>query len=143
MANGRNDLPAISPQCFSLCASMLAENDIRVALVAFGCLALSACSTGINSQAAYIPPTMPTMEAVAKGVKQAADEAKLKPPLQISDLRQTDHGPGRFMLCMHATDPKSNLVVAYAVFFDSNEYKGERLPVILDECEKQSYRLIP
>ena len=83
---------------------------------------------------------MPTMEAVAKGVKQAADEAKLKPPLQVSDLRQSDHGPGRFMLCMHAMDPKSNLVVTYAVFFDSNEYKGERLPVILDECEKQSYR---
>jgi hypothetical protein len=119
---------------------MLTENDIRVMLVAIGCLALSACSTGIDSQAAYVPPSMPTMEAVAKGVKQAADEAKLKPPLQVSDLRQSDHGPGRFMLCMHAMDPKSNLVVTYAVFFDSNEYKGERLPVILDECEKQSYR---
>jgi hypothetical protein len=28
------------------------------------------------------------------------------------------------------------------VFFDNDEYKGERLPVILDECEKQSYRPI-
>ena len=80
------------------------------------------------------------MEAMAKGVKQAAEEAKLKPPLQISDLRQSDHGPGRFMLCTRAVDPKSNLVVTYAVFFDNNEYKGERLPVIMDECEKQSYR---
>ena len=96
----------------------------------------------LNSQAAYVPPSMPTMAAIAKGAKQAADEAKLKPPLQISDLRQTDHGPGRFMLCMRAMDPKSNLAVTYAVFFDNDAYKGERLPVILDECEKQSYRPI-
>ena len=119
---------------------MPAKNDIRAALLALVCFTLTACSTGLDSQAAYVPPSMPTMVAIAKGAKQAAEEAKLKPPLQISDLRQTDHGPGRFMLCMRAMDPKSNLVTTYAVFFNNDEYKGERLPAILDECEKQSYR---
>ena len=121
---------------------MLAEHNMhmRAALLALGCLTLAACSTAADAQVAYVPPSLPTMEAITKGVKQAAGEAKLKPPLQISDLRQTDHGPGRFMLCTRAVDPKSNLVATYAVFFDNNEYKGERLPVIMDECEKQSYR---
>ena len=90
---------------------MLAEHDMRAALMALGCVALAACSTATDSQLAYIPPSLPTVEAITKGVKQAADEAKLKPPLQISELRQSDHGPGRFMLCTHAMDPKSNLVV--------------------------------
>jgi hypothetical protein len=57
---------------------MLAEHDMRAALMALGCLALAACS---DSQLAYIPPSLPTVEAITKGVKQAADEAKFKPPL--------------------------------------------------------------
>ncbi len=120
---------------------MLAQNDMRLALVALGCLTLAACSTGADStNVPYVPPSLPTLEATAKGVKQAAEEAKLKPPIQISDLRQSDHGPARCVLCRRAMDPKSNLAATYAVFFDNNDYKGERLPVIMDECEKQSYR---
>jgi hypothetical protein len=119
---------------------MLAENDMRASLVALGFLALAGCSTGVDSRIAYVEPSIPTMEAAASGVKKAAGDAKLTAPLQMSDLRQTDHGPGRFMLCMRGFDPKTNLVVTYAVFFDNNEYKGLRLPVILDGCEKQDYR---
>jgi hypothetical protein len=29
------------------------------------------------------------------------------------------------------------------VFFDNNDYKGLRQPVILDGCEKQNYRPAP
>ena len=61
----------------------------------------------------------------------------------MSDLRETYHGPGRFILCMRGLEPKSNRTVTYAVFFDNNDYKGSRLPTILDECEKQSYRPLP
>ena len=83
---------------------------------------------------------MPTTEAVGKGIKQAATEAKLTGPIEMSDLRETDHGPGRFLLCIRGVESKNNRVVTYAVFFDNNDYKGLRLPVILDDCEKQSYR---
>ena len=113
---------------------------MREPLIALVCLTLAACSGTDSTSVSFVPPSMPTMEAMGKGVKKAAEEAKLKPPIEISDLRQVDHGPGRFMLCMRAMDPKSNLAVTYAVFFENEDYKGLRLPVILDACEKQSYR---
>ena len=83
---------------------------------------------------------MPTTEAVSKGVKQAATDAHLSAPIEISDLRATDHGPGRFIMCIRGLESKYHRVVTYAVFFDNNDYKGLRLPVILDNCEKQNYR---
>lgn len=114
---------------------------MRVALMALGCLTLVACSTGaVSTIAPYVPPSMPTMEAAVKGAKQAAVDAKLVAPIEMSELRETDHGPGRFLMCMRGIESKSNRVVTYAVFFDNNDYKGSRLPVILDGCEKQSYR---
>ena len=83
---------------------------------------------------------MPTMEAAGKGIKQAAAEAKLSEPIEMSDLHQTDHGPGRYLLCIRGVESKYKRVVTYAVFFDNNDYKGLRLPVILDDCEKPNYR---
>ena len=90
--------------------------------------------------APYVPPSMPTMEAAGKGIKQAAAEAKLSEPIEMSDLHQTDHGPGRYLLCIRGVESKYKRVVTYAVFFDNNDYKGLRLPVILDDCEKPNYR---
>jgi hypothetical protein len=55
---------------------------------------------------------------------RAAADAQLTAPMEMSDLRETDHGPGRFLLCMRVLEPKSNRVVTYAVFFDNNDYKG-------------------
>jgi hypothetical protein len=89
----------------------------------------------------YTPPSMPTMEALGKGIKQAATEAKLINPM--SDFRQTDHGPSSFLLCIRGVESKYRRVVTYAVFFDNDVYKGLRLPVILDDCEKQNYRPAP
>ena len=71
------------------------------------------------------------MEAAGKGVKQAAADAQLTAPMEMSYLRETDHRPGRFLLCMRVLESKSTRVVTYAVFFDNNDYKGLRLPVIL------------
>jgi hypothetical protein len=31
----------------------------------------------------------------------------------------------------------------YAVFFDNNTYKGDRLSVMIDDCEKQTYGPVP
>jgi hypothetical protein len=118
--------------------------NMRGALVALGCLTLAACSTAVELPIApYVPPSMPTMEAAHKGIKQAATEAKLTEPIEMSDLRETDHGPGRFLLCIRGVESKYKRVVTYAVFFDNNDYKGLRLPVILDDCEKQNYRPFP
>ena len=114
---------------------------MRKAIVALGCLTLAACSTGVDpSIPAYVTPSMPTTEAAGKGVKQAAADAHLTAPIEISDLRATDHGPGRFIMCIRGLESKYHRVVTYAVFFDNNDYKGQRLPAILDHCEMQSYR---
>ena len=117
--------------------------NIRVAVAALGCLTLAACSAVESQIAPYVLPSMPTMEAAGKGIKQAAAEAKLTEPLEMSDLRQTDHGPGRYFLCIRGVESKYKRVVMYAVFFNNDDYKGLRLPVILDECEKQDYRPVP
>lgn len=113
-------------------------NNTRRALAALGCLTLAACSFGVDST--YVPPSMPTTEAAAKGIKQAVAEAKLTEPIEISDFRETDHGPGRFIVCMRGVESQYHRIVTYAAFFENDEYKGLRLPVILDDCEKQNYR---
>ena len=89
----------------------------------------------------YVPPSTPTTAALVAGVNRAAAEAHLAAPLEISDLRPTDHGPGHFILCIRgvSNDYRTSF---YAVFFDEN-YKASRLPVILDNCEKQNYRPAP
>ena len=126
---------------FQLNSLMPAGNNMRNTLSVLGCLTLAACSW-LNDPTLppYVTPSMPTMAAAGKGVKQAAANAHLTAPLEMSDLREADHGPGHFQLCMRGVEPKSNRVVTYAVFFDNNAYMGQRLPVILDHCEMQSYR---
>ena len=86
---------------------------------------------------------MPTMDAASKGITRAAAEEKLTGPIEMSDLRQTDHGPGRFVLCMRGLQSKDGRIGYYAVFFDNNDYKGSRMSVIMDNCEKQDYRPVP
>jgi hypothetical protein len=74
-------------------------------------------------------------------IKQAAAETHRIAPLEMSDLRPTDHGPGHFIVCIRgvSNDIRTGF---YAVFFDDT-YKASRLPVILDHCEKQDYRPVP
>jgi hypothetical protein len=89
----------------------------------------------------YVPPPMPIPTALVAGVKLAAAEAHLAAPLEMSDLRPTDHGPGHFIVCIRgvSNDFRTGF---YAVFFDE-KYKASRLPVIFDNCEKQNYRPVP
>jgi hypothetical protein len=92
---------------------------------------------------AYVPPSMPTTAAASEGIKKAATEEKLTGPIEMSDLRETDHGPGRFVLCIRGVELKYRRVGTYAVFFDNNDYKGSRMSVMIDDCEKQDYRPSP
>lgn len=117
--------------------------NIGAALAALTCLTLAACSTGEPAPpVVYVPPSMPTTEAVGKGIKQAATDAHFIGPIEMSDLRPTDHGPGHFMLCIRGVSNDSR-TGTYEVFFDNNTYMGLRLPAILDACEKQNYRPVP
>ena len=105
---------------------------------------LAACSPGVQlPPPVYVPPSMPSTTAASAGIKQAATDAELIDPIEISELRQTDHGPGRFFLCIRGVESKSRRVRTYAVFFDNNDYKGLRSSVILDGCEKPDYRPFP
>ena len=85
---------------------------------------------------------MPTMAAANERIKKAATE-KLTGPIEMSDLCETDHGPGRFVLCIRGVEEKYRRVRTYAVFFDNNDDKGSRMSVMIDDCEKQTYRPFP
>ena len=133
------------------------------------CLALSACSSDKveigGAPVVYVPPSPPSQDAVITGLKAAASEAKLTAPLEVSAVRPTDHGPGRFFACLKGTmlpspTPKAAAddsgrepsilyqtplsgseprVVYYSVFFDNDLYKGTRQSVILEACEAQQF----
>jgi hypothetical protein len=86
---------------------------------------------------------MPTEAAAGEGIKKATTDEKLTGPIERSDVRETDHGPGRFILCIRGVDAKYRRLRTYGVFFDNNEYKGVRISVMIDDCEKQNYRPVP
>jgi len=96
---------------------------------------LSACAP----PSTYTPPSPPMQAAVIAGVKKAASEAKLGPPLEMSDVRPTDHGPGRYFVCVREASSTSEQHTVYSVFYDNDEYKGARVSVIVDACEVQAF----
>jgi hypothetical protein len=111
-------------------------------------LILAACSSDPGLPAAtyvpYAPPSPPTQNAIVLVATTAAAEAKLAAPLQISAVRQTDHGPGQYFICLReANPPPDKRQRYYSVFFDNDTYKGSRLSVIMDECEKQTFTPLP
>jgi hypothetical protein len=115
---------------------------MRAFLVLLLCFTLAACSPSENLSPIkpYVPPSMPTVAAANKGIGQAVAEEKIVGTVEMSDLRETDHGPGRFMLCIRGVESKYRRVTTYAVFFDNDDYKGTRMSVMIDDCEKQAYR---
>jgi hypothetical protein len=120
------------------------HRNMRGAPAVLVCFMLGACSTTAELPTpAYVPPSMPTVAAAGEGIKKAATEEKLTGPIEMSDLRQADHGPGRFVLCIRGVEEKYRRVRTYAVFFDNNDYKGSRMSVMMDDCEKQDYRPFP
>jgi hypothetical protein len=62
--------------------------------------------------------------------------------IEFSKVREADPplGPGRYVLCVRSA---SEIRRTYAVFFDNDEYKGSRMSVILDGCEKQAFAPLP
>jgi hypothetical protein len=116
-----------------------------IAMLLLLCFTLAACAPPVELPLwkGYVPPSMPSMVAAGIGVKQAATEEKLTGPIEMSDIRHTDYGPGSFMVCMRGTESTHNRVGYYAVFFDNDAYKGSRASAILENCEKQDYRPVP
>ena len=108
-------------------------------------LVLAACSSDPGSpMLAYVPASPPTQKIIIVGANAAATEAKLAAPVQISDVRQSDHGPGSYFVCLREANPPSGgLPRYYSVFFDNEVYKGDRLSVMIDECEKQTFTPLP
>jgi hypothetical protein len=85
------------------------------------CLALAACSPQVEPTfiGAYVPPSAPTLAAVSEGINKAAMEEKLTGFIEMSDLRQSDHGPGRFVLCIRGTGSESGPRRTHAVLLSS------------------------
>ena len=107
-------------------------------------LMLAACSSEPSSTVSYVPSSPPTQKAIVASSNAAAKEAKLAAPVQISAVRQSDHGPGSYFVCLREANPPSNEPQRYySVFFDNDAYKGDRLSVMIDECEKQTFSLLP
>jgi hypothetical protein len=76
-------------------------------------------------------PYTPTAQILSKGIANAVTDAKLIGPIEMSDLRPTDHGSGPFMLCIRGVSNDSR-AGTYAVFFNDKVYEGLRLSAILD-----------
>jgi hypothetical protein len=108
-------------------------------------LVLAACASDPGLPLpAYVPASPPTQKAIIASSNAAATEAKLAAPQQISDVRPSDHGPGHYFVCLREANPPSEgLPRYYSVFFDNDVYKGSRLSVMIDECEKQTFTPLP
>jgi hypothetical protein len=91
-----------------------------------------------------VRPSPPTEKAIGAAVAAIAKEAKLVTPLEISALRPSDHGPGSFFVCVREVNPPPDKTRRYySTFLDNDVYKGSRLPVILEQCELQTYSPAP
>jgi hypothetical protein len=107
-------------------------------------LMLGACSSTPELDIpAYKLPSPPSAAAVAKGARTAAGEEKLKGPLEISEVRPTDHGNGSYFVCLREANPSSPRAQTYAVFYNDENYKGTRQSVLMEGCETQSYSPAP
>ncbi|MGY4503247.1 hypothetical protein ACVWYH_007204 [Bradyrhizobium sp. GM24.11] len=108
------------------------------------CLLLSSCSS-IWVDASAPPPQLqpiqpPSQGAVRNGVSTFVKEAHLAQPVEISAPRKTDHGEGRYYVCLREANLSADKPhFIYAVFFDDEAYKGSRQSVILEDCEHQQY----
>ena len=78
------------------------------ALVLLLSFTLAACGSQVEVEplTPYVPPSMPATDAAIAGIKQAVAEEKITGPIEMSDLRTTDHGPGR--LCSAHAAPRQS-----------------------------------
>jgi len=112
------------------------------ALVVVAALTLAGCSL-VNAEmqepdpVKYVPPNPPTRPAELQGIVKAVKEEALTGSVEISDLRTSDFGPGRWMICLRGE--RASKSTYFAVFFENEDYKGVRLSVIGEHCEQADY----
>jgi hypothetical protein len=111
-------------------------------LVIVAAIGLTGCSlmdsnAEFSDRVKYIPPNPPTRPVELLGVAKAAKEEKLTGDLEISDLRNSDFGPGRWMICLRGL--RDSQPTYFGVYFENEDYKGVRQSVIGDRCEQESY----
>ena len=117
------------------------DASLVVALILLS-LVLSACSSSsVNVPTpTYVTPSAPTDHvAIVNGAKSAVGEAKLAPPFEVSAVRPTDRGLGRYYVCVRGTSTSTGQRVTYVAFFNNNTYTGSRQSVIIEACETQAY----
>ncbi|TFV36557.1 hypothetical protein [Bradyrhizobium niftali] len=107
-------------------------------------LLLSGCSSMWTDTALPTPEapqeTSLSDETLREGIAKAADDAHLQGPIETSSLRKTSLGPGSSFVCLREANPTAGKQSSpYSVFFEGNTYKGARLSVIREECERQAY----
>jgi hypothetical protein len=110
-------------------------------------VALGGCSIPIENLTEsnpYVPPGAPSVTAKTAGLKKAIAEEKLKGGVEVSDVRVSDRGMGRYMVCLKGRRDQQTrdqqTSAYYSVFFDNDEYKGVREAVTYDFCAQQSFR---
>jgi hypothetical protein len=108
-------------------------------LVPMSAAVLAACGTALPP-AIDTPIAPPTPEKALTGAYQAVDEERLTGYIEASAVREGKSlGPGEYMLCLRGSPSPMVPRRTYAVFFSNDEYKGVRLSIMLDECEKQEF----
>lgn len=112
---------------------------MAAALAAVLTLSLAACASTTDLPPAYHPPQPPSAQAVKEGVKKGAAEAKLTGGLETSAVRDTNHGPGSYFVCLRQSGPSASRRPAYSVFFDDDNYKGIQSSVISEACEAEPW----
>src|SRR5271168_4772742 len=123
----RRRLPSIAcSNCETNCRARGQRRARRCTAVIFA-LALGGCSSTGLPPPAYTAPSPPTRAAMMTGLRQAASEAKLTAPVEISPMRKTDRGGlGSYFVCLREVNPASDKRFVYSAFFDDDVYKGAR-----------------
>jgi hypothetical protein len=101
------------------------------------CLVSAACSSESVTPEVEAPPDL---TAAAAGLKQAAQDAKLAAPLEIS--QPTEAPPPsteRWIICLRSAASEESKKRIYSAFFSKNSYRSVRLSVILDRCDGQTF----
>jgi hypothetical protein len=102
------------------------------------CVGLAACSSASESMSEdVVPPPDPT--AARKGLKQAASEAKLAEPVEVSNpIRANIASSSPWLICLRSGKSDESKRLTYSAFF-KKEYVSSRWSVYVDHCGEQVY----
>jgi hypothetical protein len=112
-------------------------------LVTMSAVTLGACGADLPP-AVDTPLVAPAPEKALVGAYKAVEEEKLTGFIEVSAVSEAPSlGPGQYMLCLRGSPSPSEPQHTYAVFFNNDEYRGVRLSIILDACERQAFSPLP